>query len=40
MFSKTFYAGSAEVAERIWNAIALVNQSAAFQDLRNDKYAD
>ena len=31
MFSKIFYAASPGVAERIWDAIAAVNDSAAFQ---------
>lgn len=33
MFSKTFYAKTPEVAERIWDAIAAVNESAAYQKL-------
>jgi polar amino acid transport system substrate-binding protein len=40
MFSKIFYARAPEVAERIWDAIALVNESAAYQDLLHSKYAD
>jgi polar amino acid transport system substrate-binding protein len=40
MFSKIFYATAPEVAERIWDAIALVNESAAYQDLLHSKYAD
>jgi len=40
MFSKSFYARAPEVAERIWNAIAVVNESAAYQDLLHGKYAD
>ena len=41
MFSKLFYARAPEVAERIWDAIALVNQSSAYQDLLHSSlYAD
>jgi polar amino acid transport system substrate-binding protein len=40
MFSKIFYAKAPEVAERIWDAIALVNESSAYQDLLHSKYAD
>jgi len=40
MFSRIFYARTPEVAERIWDAIALVNESAAYQDLLRGKYAD
>jgi polar amino acid transport system substrate-binding protein len=40
MFSKGFYARAPEVAERIWNAIAVINESAAYQDLLHGKYAD
>jgi polar amino acid transport system substrate-binding protein len=40
MFSKNFYARAPEVAERIWDAIALVNESSAYQDLLHGKYAD
>ena len=40
MFSKIFYDRASEIAERIWDAIALVNESAAYQDLRHGKYAD
>jgi polar amino acid transport system substrate-binding protein len=40
MFSKAFYARAPEVAERIWDAIAVVNKSAAYQDLLHGKYAD
>jgi polar amino acid transport system substrate-binding protein len=40
MFSKLFYGRAPNVAERIWDAIALVNESAAYQDLLNNKYAD
>jgi polar amino acid transport system substrate-binding protein len=40
MFSKISYAGAPEVAERIWDAIAVVNESAAYQDLLHGKYAD
>lgn len=41
MFSKIFYARAAEIAERIWDAIAVVNASAAYQDLLlGSKYAD
>jgi polar amino acid transport system substrate-binding protein len=40
MFSKIFYARAADAAERIWDAIAEVNESAAYQDLLHSKYAD
>jgi len=40
MFSKIFYARAPNVAERIWDAIAVVNESAAYQDLLHGKYAD
>lgn len=41
MFSKIFYVKAPEVAERIWDAIAMVNESSAYQDLlRSSKYAD
>jgi len=40
MFSKVFYARLPDVAERIWDAIALVNESVAYQDLLHNKYAD
>jgi polar amino acid transport system substrate-binding protein len=40
MFSKIFYTRAPQVAERIWDAIALVNESAAYQDLLHGKYAD
>jgi polar amino acid transport system substrate-binding protein len=40
MFSKIFYTRSPEVAERIWNAIAAVNNSSAYQDLLHSKYVD
>ena len=40
MFSKIFYARAPEVAERIWDAIAFVNESAAYEELRHGKYAD
>jgi polar amino acid transport system substrate-binding protein len=41
MFSRIFYARAAEIAERIWDAIAVVNASAAYQDLLlGSKYAD
>jgi polar amino acid transport system substrate-binding protein len=40
MFSKIFYARASEVAERIWDAIAAVNESSAYQDLLHGKYAD
>jgi polar amino acid transport system substrate-binding protein len=41
MFSRIFYARAAEIAERIWDAIAVVNASAAYQDLLlGRKYAD
>jgi polar amino acid transport system substrate-binding protein len=40
MFSKISYAEAPDVAERIWNAIAEVNDSAAYQDLLHNKYAD
>jgi polar amino acid transport system substrate-binding protein len=33
MFSKTFYSRTPEIAERIWDAIAAVNESPAYQDL-------
>ena len=33
MFSKVFYSKTPEIAERIWDAIAAVNESAAYQDL-------
>lgn len=40
MFSKIFYTRSPEPAERIWDAIAAVNASAAYQALLHGKYAD
>lgn len=40
MFSKLSYAREPEVAEQIWDAIALVNESAAYQELLDGKYAD
>jgi hypothetical protein len=40
MFSKVSYAKSPEVAERIWDAIAEVNDSTAYQELLHTKYAD
>jgi polar amino acid transport system substrate-binding protein len=40
MFSKVFYARVPDVAERMWDAIAQVNESAAYQDLLHNKYAD
>jgi polar amino acid transport system substrate-binding protein len=41
MFSKVFYAKTPEIAERIWDAIAVVNASAEYQDLlASAKYAD
>ena len=40
MFSKIFYATAPDVAERFWDSIALVNASAAYQDLLHGKYAD
>ena len=39
MFSKIFYARTPEIAERIWDAIAQVNDSVEYQDLRRGKYA-
>lgn len=39
MFSKIFYTRSPDVAERIWDAIASVNESSAYQDLLHSKYA-
>jgi polar amino acid transport system substrate-binding protein len=33
MFSKVFYSKTPEIAERIWDAIAAVSQSPAWQDL-------
>lgn len=39
MFAKIFYARAPEVAERIWDAIAEVNASPAYQDLLHTKYA-
>jgi polar amino acid transport system substrate-binding protein len=40
MFSKIFYARAPEIAERIWNAIGEVNNSAAYQALlASSKYA-
>jgi polar amino acid transport system substrate-binding protein len=41
MFSKMFYARTPEIAERVWDAIAAVNVSAAYRDLLvSAKYAD
>ena len=40
MFSKIFYTKSPEAAERIWDAIAAVHASAAYQELLHTKYAD
>jgi polar amino acid transport system substrate-binding protein len=40
MFGKTSYARTPDLAERIWDAIALVNDSAAYQTLLHGKYAD
>jgi len=41
MFSKIFYAKTPDIAERFWDAIAVVNGSAAYQDLsHSSKYAD
>ncbi len=40
MFSKIFYAKTPEIAERVWDAIAAVNDSAAYRDLERGKYAD
>ncbi len=40
MFSKIFYGRARDVAERFWDAIALVNASAAYQGLLHGKYAD
>ncbi len=41
MFSKIFYARAPDVAERLWDAIAVVNDSPAYQDLlHGSKYAD
>lgn len=39
MFSKIFYGKTPDIAERFWDAIAVVNDSAAFQDLQRGKYA-
>ena len=39
MFSKIFYARAREVAERMWDAIGMVNESSAYQYLLNRKYA-
>ena len=39
MFSKIFYARAPQVAERVWDAIALVNKSAPYQNLLHGKYA-
>jgi len=40
MFSRVFYGSTPEVAERIWDAIALVNESSAYQELlQSSKYA-
>lgn len=33
MFSKVFYSGTPEIAERIWDAIATINSTPAWQDL-------
>jgi hypothetical protein len=33
MFSKVFYDRTPEIAERIWDAIAAVNATPAYQDL-------
>ena len=40
MFSKIFYAKTPEIAERVWDAIAAVNDSAVYRDLERGKYAD
>lgn len=40
MFSKIFYAGAPRVAERMWDAIAVINASTADQKLLNRKHAD
>lgn len=40
MFAKIAYGRAPDVAERIWDAIALVRESAAYQDLLHSKYAD
>jgi polar amino acid transport system substrate-binding protein len=40
MFSEIFYAKLPEPAERLWDAIAAVNASAAFQELQRGEYAD
>jgi polar amino acid transport system substrate-binding protein len=41
MFSRIFYVRAPKIAERIWDAIAVVNDSAAYQDLlHGSKYAD
>ena len=40
MFSRIFYARAPGVAERIWDAIAVVNASSGYQDLLHNKYAD
>lgn len=40
MFSKIFYASTPATAERIWDAIPLVNQSDAYQNLMHGKYAE
>jgi len=39
MFSKLFYAKAPEVAERVWDAIALVNESTTYENLLHSKYA-
>jgi polar amino acid transport system substrate-binding protein len=40
MFSKISYTRAPDVAERIWDAIAAVNDSNAYQELLHGKYAD
>ncbi|MEA2737534.1 MAG: polar amino acid transport system substrate-binding protein [Acetobacteraceae bacterium] len=41
MFSKIFYVRAPDIAERIWDAIAVVNESSPYQDvLHSSRYAD
>lgn len=40
MFSKIFYQADPEIAERVWDGIAAVRASAAYQSLLTGKYGD
>ena len=40
MFAKTFHAAHPDMAERVWDAIAVVTASAEYQALASGKYAE